>query len=244
MGLALFAARVEPRQPTPEHSYGYVRSGIVAAFVNALVLSAIALSLIATGLMRLFHPVTVDATPVIWLAAISLAFNFAGGLVLHDHDGHDLNVRAMFWHVVGDALGSLAILVAAILLKVTHWAGWDPVAAILIGLVIAQAAYQVVRPSVRILMEGTPEGIDPETVRRMMMADPAVDEVHHLHVWSLGPHYHALSAHVRLRNMSIREGQGVIDNLEDMLGREYEIRHVTIQLEADQHLDDEVHGHK
>lgn len=240
MGLALYAAKIEHNEPTSLHSYGYLRSGIVAAFVNALVLAAIAIALVISGLMRLLHPVSVHATGMLWVAAIALIFNLATGIFLHEHDAHDLNRQGAFWHVVGDALSSVGIIVAALLIRTTHWLGWDPMASIFIGLVVGRAAYQVARPSLNILMEATPTGVHPDSVEASLRSHQAVEEVHHVHVWSLTPEYHALSAHVRLTNMSIREGQMVIHAMERTLKEEFNIQHVTIQIETEQH-DDEDH---
>ncbi|MDA8193051.1 MAG: cation diffusion facilitator family transporter [Thermaerobacter sp.] len=241
--LALVAARLEKQRPTQAHSYGYGRSGTVAAFINALMLGAIGVSMIVTGLLRLFHPVAVTTGPILIIGLIGLAFNLLSTLILHQGDHSDLNLRAMFAHAASDAAASLAIVVAAWLIERTGWTGWDPLTAALIGLAIGHMAWRVARPSLRVLMEATPEGLDPETIRQTILTDPAVDEVHHLHVWSLGPRYHALSAHVRLRDMSIREGQSVIDTVETILAEQYHIHHVTIQIETDQHPQSDPYCH-
>lgn len=235
IGLALLAARMQNYRPNRRHSYGYLRSGTVAAFVNAFILATVALSMIITGLLRLFHPVPIVSGPVLALALIALAFNLLSSWVLHTHDAHDLNLRAMFWHAISDALGSLAIVVAALLIRRTGWEGWDPLAAVLIGLAIARMAWTVAKPALTVLMEATPDNIDPEAIRGSLRALPEVDEIHHLHIWSIAPRYHALSAHVRLRDMSVREGQSVIDSMETLLAHQYHIHHVTIQIEAEQH---------
>ena len=238
LALSFWASGTEHTLPNSQHSYGYGRSGIVAALVNALVLGAVGLSITVTGAIRLFYPTPARTGPMIALAALALALNLATALYLHRHAAHDLNVKSVFWHVAGDAMGSLGIIVAALAIRLTGWPGWDPIAAIFIGLIIAGSAYRVGRSSIHILMEAAPAELDPVAIVAAIGRLPAVDEVHHLHIWSLVPGYHALSAHVRTSNISLREAQTVLRTIEVLLQNQFNISHVTLQLETDMHDDE------
>ncbi len=235
LGLALYAAKVGQNPPTEQLSYGYGRSGILAAFVNGLVLAGVAAALIVAGVFRLAHPQPVHSTIMIAVTVVTLVLNLTVTRTLHaDHDP-DVNRRAAYWHALGDSLSSVGILAAALLIHWTHWPEWDSLAAIAVGLFILWSSWAAGRPSLLILMEAAPAGARPEDVRALMLQHPAVHDVHHVHVWSLAPGYHALSAHVRLETDTIREGQRVIEELSQSLKESHHIDHVTIQIEAEAH---------
>ncbi len=236
MGLALYAAKIGQNRPTEQLSYGYSRSGIVAAFVNGMILAAIAIALILSGIYRLFHPSPVHVPIMLVVTAVTLVLNLAVTWMLHPpHESHDVNRWGVYWHALGDALSSVGILAAALLIHLTAWLGWDALAAIAVGVLIVVASYRVGRPSLRILMEAAPEGAQFEDIRSTFLAHPQVHDVHHLHVWSISPDYHVLSAHVRVATGSIREGQHIVEQLSLSLKEEHHIQHVTIQVESDRH---------
>lgn len=238
MGLALYAAKIGQSPPTERLSYGYSRSGIVAAFVNGLILASVGLALVVSSLYRLMYPSPVKATLMLEVTVITLLLNLLTTWILHPHpQSRDLNRRGVYWHALGDSLSSIGILVAALLIDWTGWTGFDAVAALAVGLFILWASWKTGRQSLHILMEATPEGAKLDEIRQTFLNHPAVEEVHHLHVWSISPDLHALSAHVRLATLSIREGQRVIEDLTMALADGHDIQHVTIQLEADRHDD-------
>ncbi|POB09808.1 hypothetical protein CO251_12975 [Sulfobacillus sp. hq2] len=235
MALAYYAAKVQAHPPTARLSYGYRRSGILAALINGLALVILSTLLIAAGIYRLIRPQTVQAPVMVWLGLLALVFNAAITLLLIRHEEHDLNVRSMFWHAVSDAAGSFSVMVSGLLILWTHWSGFDPLSGIIIGLVLFRASVAITRKSIAILMEATPLGIDPAAIEASLRLIPGVDDVHHIHVWALESGYNVLSAHVLTGNMSLREGQQLLATLKTRLTTDFAIHHVTIQLETDHH---------
>lgn len=239
IGVALYAAKIQNHDPTEQLTYGFGRSGTVAAFVNGLVLAAIGLALIITSVFRLVHPSRVNVSIMIVVTMAALALNIVQVVIVRTHDAEDLNRQSVYWHALGDSLSSLGILLAAVLIQLTGWFGWDPTAALVVGLIILWSSYKVGRPSLLTLMEAVPEAHNMQQIEATMRLNPTVEDVHHIHVWSLAPGYHALSAHVRVHSESIREGQAVITTITETLRETHGIHHVTIQLEADSHEQDD-----
>ncbi|MCL6561458.1 MAG: cation diffusion facilitator family transporter [Firmicutes bacterium] len=235
VGLAWWAAHLEMAPPTWRNTYGYRRSGIVAALVNSLILILIALGIIAGAGFDLLHPHPVPANSMSVLAFLGLAINAVGAWVVKPDHGLDLNRRAVFWHLIGDGLGSLAVAAAAGLQAVTGWAGFDPLAAMAIAALVGWMGIRIGRESIDILMEATPRGIEPYAVLQALLADEAVLEVHHLHIWAIAPDHNALSAHVRLKDMPLSQGQALLDRCQKMLQSRFRIGHVTLQLETEVH---------
>lgn len=240
LGVALYAAKIQDNQPTTQLSYGFGRSGTVAAFVNGLVLAAIGIALIVTSTFRFFHPIKVHVGIMIWVTLITLLLNLVEVTLVRKPDVEDFNQKSVYWHVLGDSLSSLGILVAALMIRLTGWPGWDPAAALVVGVIILWSSYRIARPSVLTLMEAVPEAHKLADVESTMRQHSSVMDVHHIHLWSLAPGYHALSAHVRIQAESIQEGQAVIRELTKTLSQSHGIQHVTIQMEADPHPDDDL----
>lgn len=235
LSMALYAAKIEGRGPTEQLSYGFGRSGIVAAFVNGLVLAGIGAALVITGFFRLFRPSPVQTGTMILATIIALVLNIGQSRLLAGHPHEDFNRQSVYWHAVGDSMSSVGILAAAIAIRWTGWTGWDALAATVVGLFILWSSYKTGRPSLLALMEATPATQQISAIRATFLVHPQVADVHHLHVWALAPRYHALSAHVRVHAQTIREGQRIIDELQSQLAQQHHIQHVTIQLEADNH---------
>lgn len=233
MGLAYYAARVETNPPTMQLSYGYVRSTILASLINSLILALLALGLIIAGTYRILYPEPVLGTSVIWLGLLALIFNILVTGLLVQGKQHDLNLRAMFWHAAGDAVGSLAVMLSGFFIIWTHWSGFDAVAGIAIGVTLFIPLLRIIRHSVNILMEGTPPEIEPGRIEDALLTLPGVHGVHHLHIWALGSHYNLLSAHVLIDDVSLHEGQKTIAVIARHLQHHFPIHHVTIQLETD-----------
>lgn len=239
LGLALYAAKVGQNRATDQLSYGYSRGGIVAAFVNGLILAGIGLALMISSVYRLFRPAPVDAPLMLLVTLVTLALNLVSTWILHPPpSSRDINRWGVYWHALGDSVSSLSIVLAALLIEWSGWTGWDPLAALAVGIFILWASWKTGRPSLRILMEAAPEGARVDEIRQTFLNHPAVEDVHHVHVWSISPELHALSAHVRLATPTIREGQRIIEQLSNDLALHHDIHHVTIQLEADQHPDE------
>jgi cobalt-zinc-cadmium efflux system protein len=164
-------------------------------------------------------------------AAAALVLNGSITLWLRSHGRHDLNIRGAVLHMLGDALSSVGIMGAAILIGVTGEQFWDPAVSIAIGVLILWSSWGILREAINLLLEGTPAGIDPDDVTRAIAALEGVDGVHHLHIWALGPSRPALSCHLMVGDIPVRSTGNVLAQVNELLAHEYGIAHTTIQFE-------------
>ncbi len=235
LGMAWYAAGLARRAPTPRHSYGFHRAGILTALFNAGTLLAIAAVIAVEAVGRLGHPVAVHPGVMWAVASLGLAGNLFIGLRL-GHAGHahgPLNVRAAWLHVMGDAAASGAVLVAGILVAVTGRLWWDPLASLVVVLLIAVGAWRLAARTVDVLMEGAPPGIEPQAVAAALEADAAVLSAHHVHIWSLDGERTSLSGHLVLRDGPLSDTRLVLDRVARSLRTRFGICHTTLQLESE-----------
>jgi len=230
--LAYAAIRAAGRPPTDRHTYGYHRVQVLAALVNGATLAAVTVGIVWEAIGRIRDPSPVLAGPMLAVAVAGLLVNVVVAWALHKHDRHDLNVHSAFLHVLGDALGSVGVIGAGIVILFTGWTLADPVASLLIGVVLLVGAGRVLRRSVHILAEGVPEGMSATTVLQGMSGVEGVSEVHDLHVWTVSPGYVALSAHVVVADQALSTSETVMKGLRRVLGEEFGIFHTTIQFEC------------
>ncbi|HEV2425737.1 MAG TPA: cation diffusion facilitator family transporter [Terriglobia bacterium] len=228
--LAWFALRFEKRSPDPQRTYGYQRAGVLAAFVNALLLVAVALYICYEGYQRILTPEPISSGLMLIVGVAALFINGSISIALSSGRS-DLNLRAVFIHNLGDALSNLAIIAGAWLIARTGEHLIDPLLAFLIAGMILWSTAGVVTDSAQILLEGTPKGMSPSTVAGVMLAIPGVREVHDIHVWSLGSKSHALSCHVRILDMPTSESEVICEQLRQALAKNFGISHTTIQFE-------------
>jgi cobalt-zinc-cadmium efflux system protein len=229
--IALVAVRLEKRQPTHEKSFGYQRAGILAAFINAGLLVAFTLFIFRESFERLQHPHAVHTTAMLITAAVALLVNAGTAFSIHHESREDVNIRGAFLHMVGDAVSSAGIIIAAVIITLTGWVQADAVTSILIAILILWSSYGVLRESMNLLLEGTPAGIDPHAVTRSLGEIDGIHGVHHLHIWALGPSSPALSAHLMVGDVPVKNTAGLLEEINAMLAREYRIVHTTLQFE-------------
>lgn len=229
--IALVAVRLEKRAPTIEKSFGYQRAGILAAFINSGLLMTFTILLFKEAFERLQHPHPVQPTLMLVTAAVALAVNTGTALSIRHDSREDVNLRGAFVHMIGDAVSSAGIIVAALIIRWTGVAQWDAIISIFIGLLILWSSYGVLKESVNLLLEGTPAGIDPADVTRSLGEIEGIHGVHHLHIWALGPSSPALSAHLMVGDVPVKTTEPLLNQVTSMLAREYRIAHCTIQFE-------------
>jgi cobalt-zinc-cadmium efflux system protein len=229
--IALIAVRLERRAPTTEKSFGYQRAGILAAFINAAMLVAFTFLIFREAWERLHNPHAVQTSLMLVMAAVALLVNGGTALSLRRESRHDVNIRGAFVHMIGDAVSSFGIIVAALLIRATGNVVWDAATSIVIGLLILWSSYGVLRESVNLLLEGTPAGIDPDSVTQSLGRIEGIYGVHHLHIWALGPSSPALSCHLMVGDVPVSSTARMVDEINAMLAREYRIAHTTIQFE-------------
>ena len=228
--ISWFATRWAKRPPTPEKTYGYHRAGILAAFVNAMVLSLAALFVVGESVERFRTPIDVRTGPMIWVSLLALAIN--GGITLSVHRGRsDLNVRTVWIHNLGDALSNVAILIGALIVRSTGLEWIDPLLGIGIGAMVLWSGTGILRESGHILLEGMPRQIHLEEVAAAILRVEGVQEVHDVHIWTLGDELNALSCHVRIPDMHMDASEKLLACIREILARDFQITHTTIQFE-------------
>ena len=228
--LSWVAVYVETRPPNSRKTYGYRRAGVLAAFLNAITLVAIAFLIIYEAFRRRSAPVEVHAQVMIWVAAAGVAMNGAIAFLLYG-TARDVNVRSAFLHMLGDTFSTAAVIVGggAILLTGQRWI--DPALSVGIGALILWSSFGILRETVNILLEGTPRGMELDRISAAIRAVPGVMDVHDLHVWSLGSESHALSSHIRIADIPPSESDAILRRVNDMLGERFHIHHTTVQFE-------------
>ena len=229
--LAFGAIRLERRPATSEKSYGYQRAGILAAFINAGTLVGLTIYIFVEALNRFRHPSEVDDSAMLITAIVAMVMNTAISFSLRREGKEDVNVRAAVVHMVGDAISSAGIVIAALMIRSTGEVIWDPAVSILIGVLILWSSWGILRETMNLLLEGTPTGIDPEEVSASVANVPGVFGVHHLHIWALGPSRPALSCHVMVGDVPLKTTSKLLADLNAMLAEKYDIAHTTIQFE-------------
>jgi cobalt-zinc-cadmium efflux system protein len=211
-------------------TYGYHRAGVLTAFANALTLVGISGFIFYEAWQRFLHPQHVEEWTMLWVAVAALALN--GGILwgLHREKNHDLNIRAAFVHMLGDAISSVGIIVGAIAIHYTGIEVIDPVLSVLIGGLIVWTAWDIIQESLNVLLEGLPRGMELSEVTGAMRKLNGVIDVHDLHIWSLGSSAHALSCHVLIEDMPPSESNTILQRINELLCG-FEIHHSTIQFE-------------
>ena len=229
--LAWIANYLESKPANETKTYGYQRAGVLSAFVNALTLVALSAWIFYESVGRLRNPVTVHEDTMIAVAALGLVLNAGIMWALRAASRNDLNVRSAFVHMMGDAVGSIAIIAGAIAIAYTRWVQIDPLLSIAIGALIVWSAWDIIHESLNILLEGLPRGMMLQEVVGSMRAVEGVLDVHDLHIWSLGSSTHALSCHVQIEDVPPSASDAILQRLNGVLADRFQIFHTTVQFE-------------
>lgn len=231
LSLGLFALWVANRPPSPNKTFGYHRAEILAALANGVALCVAVVLIVGEALDRLSGEEPIDTTWMLVLAASGLAVNLLCAWLLAPGKESSLNLRAAFLHVIGDVLGSVGAVAAALIIIATGWYAADAVAACVIAVLVLFSAWGLLRESLDVLMEAVPPHIDLERLRSEMEQVPGTHRVHDLHVWTLTTGRYALSAHAVVDANA--NGDAVLEQMRDILAQRFEVHHVTIQLECE-----------
>jgi cobalt-zinc-cadmium efflux system protein len=228
--LAALGVYMQSKPADSIKTFGYHRAGVLTAFFNALTLVCISGFIFYEAWQRFAHPQPIEAWTMFWVAVAGLALN--GGIMwgLHREKDHDLNIRAAFVHMLGDAVSSVGIIAGAIAIHYTGYAVIDPILSVLIGILIVWTAWDIIQESLNVLLEGLPRGMELNEVTGAMRRIDGVIDVHDLHIWSLGSSAHALSCHVLIEDMPPSESTAILQRINEVLCK-YEINHTTVQFE-------------
>ena len=243
--LALIAASLATRAATVRRTFGLQRAEVLAALGNALLLVGVAVWVLIQAVDRLQHPVEIDGGLMFVVAVVGVLANLAGLLVLRPAQAKSLNIRGAYLEVLGDLIGSLAVVAAAVLILITGWTPIDAIASLVIVVVIIPRAWSLLRDVVDVLLEATPHGVDLAEVREHIKQVSGVVDVHDLHAWTITSGVPVLSAHVIVDNACINEGRSgeVLDRLGECLGGHFDVSHCTFQLEPVGHQEHEAAHH-
>jgi cobalt-zinc-cadmium efflux system protein len=242
--LALSASYVATLPASPRRTFGYHRAEILAALINGVVLLGVCGYLAYAGIRRLLDPVHVDAPQMLAFAAVGLAANLVSLALLAARRDESLNMRGAFLEVLGDTFGSVAAIVAGLVVLTTGFARADSIASLVIAVLILPRAWSLLRDCLWVLLEAAPPGVDVETVRDHLRGASGVTDVHDLHAWSITSGMPALSAHVTVTAEAL-EARGVgeiLDELGECAATHFGIDHTTFQVEPERHQEHEAGG--
>ena len=240
LALAWAAAAYALKPADARRSFGYARMEVLAGFVNALVQVLLVIGIAYEAIRRLLaiESVHIDSGVMLAVAVAGLVVNAVVLRSLHGHDHDDLNTAGARLHVFGDLLGSIATVLAALLVRYLGWQWADPVLSLLVSLLILRGGFVLLKRSSHILLEGVPEGLATEEIRTALAAaDPAIAEVHHLHVWQIASGSRMATLHARLRQGG--DGQQALRSVQRVLRERFSITHVTVQIESSDCFDPE-----
>ena len=246
--VALVASTIAARPATDRHTFGFRRVEVLGALVNGALLTVVAVTVAIEAIRRLLTPETaqVDGLPLLIVAAIGLAANLVAFAILRGGDRESLNMRGAYLEVLGDLLGSLAALVAGVIILTTGFAAADAVASLLIAVLIVPRAVSLLRDVVRVLTESAPRGTDADEIRAHLLQTAGVVDVHDVHVWTITSGDPVFTAHVEVEPSVFERGEtdGMLDRLGDCLKGHFDVAHSTFQLEPAGHSDHEGESHR
>jgi cobalt-zinc-cadmium efflux system protein len=248
LGLSYLALRLSSLPADDRHTYGFHRLEVIAALINGVTLGWIAIEIFSESWTRWFNPEPIKSVEMLVIAVIGLVVNLVVAFVLgghaheHDHEGEegaeahqeaeDINVRSAYLHVLGDAISSVGVIVAAALIWLTGWNWLDPLMSVFIGILIVFNSWRVLKGSLHILVEGVPEHLSTEKIGQSMASVPGVLGVHDLHIWSICSGHVALSAHILTTDQKLTDGNCVMAELKARLAK-FGIQHTTLQFECE-----------
>ena len=233
LGLSWYAVKLATQPAHAGKTFGYHRAGILVALVNSTTLVLIALGIFYEAWKRFLSPPEVDSAILIGVGALAFFINLGTAWLVKSGSENDLNLRSTFLHLMGDVLSTLGAVIAGIIIAFTNWNWLDPFVSVLIGAFILWNAWGILRQSIHILLESTPESIDMDSMVTDLLKVDGVRGVHDLHVWSINESLQALSAHIITNDIQISAGTSIQRDLNEILTQKYNIRHATLQLECE-----------
>jgi cobalt-zinc-cadmium efflux system protein len=238
LGLSIVAMRFAQKPPTASKTFGFYRLEILAAFFNGMLLFFISLYIFYEAYQRIVHPEEIKGLFMLVVAAIGLLANVVGILILKKSALKNLNVKSAFFHMVGDTISSVGVIVGGLVILYTGWNLVDSLIGIFIGILILGGAYRLVRESIDIFLEATPRDINVEKMLDDLHKIEGVKEIHHLHLWTITSGIYAMSAHVLIEDLLVSRSTQILQEVERLLQGEYNMEHTTIQFESESCGDD------
>lgn len=238
LALAWAAVRIAGRPADLRRTFGYQRLRVLATFVNGCALMFVTAWISIEAVQRFFNPAPVNGAMILWIGSAGLAVNLIVFTLLRRGDSNDMNIAAASLHVLSDLLGSVAAIVAALVIMASGWTPIDPLLSLLVCLLIVRSAWSLIRRSTHILMEGAPDGLDVDELRSTLERRiPAIRDVHHIHCWQVGPQDTLLTMHASVSPSA--DHSLVLKDAKTVLAERFGINHATIQIEVDDCVDDD-----
>ncbi|MEO1785039.1 cation diffusion facilitator family transporter [Thermodesulfobium sp. 4217-1] len=230
--ISYIAIKIQQKKNDEKRTFGYKRSSIISAFINSLVLIFISLFLFREAYEKFLHPTSINSSIIILVAIVATIANSLGVFLLHRGSKEDINIKSSYLHLLGDALSSIGVIVAGILILFFHINWVDPLIATLISLYILKESFDILKNSTNILFEGVPDDIDVYKIVEEIKQIDGVDDVHHVHVWCLNEKNVNFEAHVNIKDVLVSQTKKTLVEIEDRL-KKFGINHVTVQFEHD-----------
>jgi cobalt-zinc-cadmium efflux system protein len=237
--LAFIAIKIGERKADPSRTYGYYRTEILAAVVNAVVLLGISIYVLFEAYQRFQNPPEVQSKSMLIVAGIGLIVNIVGMMILRKDSEGSLNMKGAYFEVLSDMLTSVGVMIAGVIMLTTGWYYADPLISAAIGLLIFPRTWRLLKEAINVLLEGTPKDVDIHELRTSLEKTPGVKNVHDLHVWSLTSSVNAMSAHV-VKETGYSQNQ-LLKALTDTTVNNFKISHTTFQIEEEGYEENEVH---
>lgn len=230
IGLSLLAMHYAAKPPTPQKTFGYIRTEILAAFFNGMILLGMAGLVLYRGFQRLADPIKIPPLPMFIVAVGGIWLEVGSLIIMYKGQKESLNVRGSFWHVINAFLGSIAIIIAATFIALGEIYIADSIAGIVFAFILIYASYGLIRDSVRILIDVTPQDLDLAQLEKDLKSVPGVIDLHHVHAWLITSGMKALSAHVVIEDF--QEGERILQAIKNIMHDKYKVAISTIQLET------------
>jgi cobalt-zinc-cadmium efflux system protein len=232
LGLAFFAAVISARPATSQKTYGYYRIEIIVALVNGFILGVTTIYIFFQAYDRLINPPEIEGPIMLVVAVVGLLSNIGGMFLLLGVSKANLNIKAAFWHVIGDSISSVGVIIAAIVITFSGWRYADGIMAVLIGIIILWGSIGLIREAIDVLLESVPRNIVVDDVIREIKTVPGVIDVHDMHIWSITSGINALSAHLMIEDQKVSDSESVVKQVNDKLSEKFKITHTTFQPEC------------
>ena len=233
MFISLFSLRVAYREKSSRNTYGFKRAEIIAALINSILLFITLAYIFYESVQRLIHPQEVSSIIMLPVAIIGLLGNFFSALILFKESQKSMNLKSTFLHIVIDTISSVIVIVGGLIIHYTGWFYIDPILSLIVITYVLKEGYTIFREVVHILMQGTPADIDLSQIKSRLESIPGVENIHHIHVWSLNEKEHFSEFHVLIHCQTLNEMDQLRDQINRVLRNEFQINHTTIQFEGE-----------
>lgn len=232
LSLSLIALNIAKKPATTTRTYGFHRAEIIAALANGVALVVVAIYIFYQAYQRFLEPPTVRTTIMMVVAVIGLAANLVAMRLLHQARHQNLNIKAAFWHILGDTISSVGVIVGGIIIAITGWGIVDPIIAVVIGIIILSGAVRLVRESTDILLEAVPKHIPMDKVLGTVKNIPGVEDLHDVHIWTITSGIYAMSSHIVVQDRMVSHTTEIVNAINKEMREHFNITHTTLQLEC------------